>query len=111
MEEQPVSVRKATQSETRKNVSYSIGLQRKFLDERGETKLTVFKETLTGEITAGPWPTFFPTNATGKSRRHGTEFDLSVGYEKLELHSNYTYVISRDANKNINFDARGTSFL
>ena len=45
---------------------------------------------------------FFPTNSTGKSRRHGTEFDLSVKLrEKLELHSNYTYVISRDANKNI----------
>ena len=85
-----------------KNVSYSIGLQREFLDEKGETKLTVFKETLTGEITAGPWPTFFPTNATGKSRRHGAEFDLSFKLdEKLELHSNYTYVISRDANKNI----------
>ena len=85
-----------------KNVSYSIGLQRNFLDQKGQTKLIVFKETLTGEITAGPWPTYFPTNSNGKSRRHGTEFDLSVKLrEKLELHSNYTYVISRDANKNI----------
>ncbi len=85
-----------------KNVSYSIGLQQIFSDQKGQTKLVIFKETLTDEITAGPWPTFFPTNSIGKSRRHGIEFDITLKpYEKLELNSNYTYIISRDSNKNL----------
>ena len=58
-----------------KNVSYSIGLQRKFLDEKGETKLTVFKETLTGEITAGPWPTF--SQQTLMAKVDGMELNLT----------------------------------
>ena len=85
-----------------KNTSYTIGLNQKLNTFDGVFSLAIFKETLTDEITAGPAPNFYPTNAVGKSNRHGTEISLDIyPTEKIFIKTNYTYLISRDANKNI----------
>ena len=61
-----------------------------------------FKETLTDEIKAGPWPTYYPTNLSGKSNRHGLELEFEANpSRKTSLRVNYTYLISRDADKAI----------
>lgn len=85
-----------------KNLSYSLGVKQGFSLAKSTLKITAFKETLTDEIKAGPWPAYFPTNLSGKSNRHGVELEFQAyPSEKTSVHSNYTYVISRDANKEI----------
>ena len=85
-----------------KNISYSLGVKQVIPLADSTVKIVAFKETLTDEIKAGPWPTYYPTNLSGKSNRHGLELEFEANPSiKTSLHVNYTYLISRDADKAI----------